>query len=365
MEIVIDGWYPASGAIPSSGSDSLGAYDSWTLNDEATFTFQVPDDYIEGTDLSLELHEATDGESKKHNWQITAVLNGSSGDVFTEEFTSPASADTLATRTIDFSADGQIDSTDIAVDDTVTITLKRIAASGTEDSNDIRTYTATIVGTFSEESESGCLGDVGAIIDEVLDLTNDAEAEHISVAQIIRAMNAGLRYITKKHYFKKESDLNITGGTGSIVISSQVSDFRKAFSLRYENGDTTELLEQCPSWEQFQQRVRDNADTGDPEYWIAVSNTIHFTPVPTASETGTLKLLHSYSPTPLACSSNYTVPFPGADYDVLVFWCVWWIHGRFYSDNRMNEMAHWWKMFGDALSDLIEQGYGELAFRPS
>jgi predicted secreted protein len=365
MDIIIETLIPDETTTPVEGVDTLGHYIEWEVGTIYTFELKVPQGYQIGDEISVVFDEATAGESLNHQWQLTATLNGTDQVIVTEEFASAAAADTRTERVIQISTDGAIDGTDIAVGDLLYVEWERIAASASEDGNPIRLYVVLVRIAADDESGSGCLGDVGAIIDEIRDLINDANAKHISNTQLIRAMNAGLRHVAKRHYWKKESSLNITGGTGSIVVGSQVSDFRKAFSLRYASGDTTQLLKQCTSWEDFQERVRENTSAGTPEYWICVSNTIYFSQVPAASETGTLILLHSYNPTALGCSTGYTVPFPGADYDALVYWCVWWTHGRFYSDNRMEEMAFWWKMFADALEDLISQGYGEMAFRPT
>lgn len=363
MDIPIENLWPTEATTPIDGTDTLGNYIGWKLTSEYQFTQRVPTNYFPGQDISLVFEEASDGESLKHKWQITVVLNGSSSEIFIEEETSDATEDTPTEREIEISTDGQIDGTDIAVGDIFFVSIKRIAASEDEDSNVIRMYTLIYRIETAEDSVSTCYGDVGALIDETRDLMNDTQKALISDTQMIRAYNAGLRYLGRHGYLRQESPLNITGGVGTITLMTAIPGFTRAYACRYYDADYG--MRQASSWEHFQQLLR-YYDSGDePLWWFILTNILYFTPVPATSVSNGLYLLNAYKPNDLTCYTNYTLPFPLAHGDALVAYAMWTFHNRFFTDDRIEYIDRWWRRFLEEAQALLAQPHGTLNVRPA
>jgi hypothetical protein len=155
-DILIDNLYAVPGSTsPENATDGSGnVYTAWELLDAGAFNVSVPTGYSSGTDFTLSISEATPGESREHKWQVVVYLNGTYTETFTSEVTSSATANTVSSRDITVSTNGTIQSQSIAAGDLLAFQLSRIAASGTEDSNDIKVYSLNLTVTASTEVET-------------------------------------------------------------------------------------------------------------------------------------------------------------------------------------------------------------------
>lgn len=155
-DILIDNLYAVPGSnTPDNAVDGSGnVYTSWELLDTGAFNVTVPTGYSSGTDFTVTIAETTPGESEKHKWQVTVYLNSTYTETFTSEVTSSATANTVSSRTITVSTGGVIQSQAIAAGDLLAFQLSRIAASGTEDPNNIKVYSLNLTVTASTTVET-------------------------------------------------------------------------------------------------------------------------------------------------------------------------------------------------------------------
>jgi len=356
MEILLDNWSGYGTSIPLVTTDAGGRpYLAWSIGEKASANFRLPESYVVGTDLTLVIKESTPGQSKKHKWSIDVSRELDTAETVTEEFTSSATASELTEREITLTSDGELNGVALAVGDEISVVLSRIAASGTEDSNDIRTYTASIWVDSVDYGQSGCLGRVGTIIDDVRADFNDTMMERISNTEIIQWLNRAKNTLARKSIFRKESALDVTAGVGQIVIADQITDYVKGYNLRW--WEDTDFMAVCPSWERFQiLNLGEALENSNPEVWIILSDVLHFWPVPDASVSSGLYLYHSYVPADLNCSSNYDPDFPVPFDETLEEYALWKAFSKFHRDPGCSIQADKHEMkWLEALNDLEVQ----------
>jgi hypothetical protein len=155
-DILIDSLYAVPGVnTPDNATDGSGnVYTSWELLDAGAFNLTVPTGYSSGSDFTLSISETTPGVSQKHKWQVVVYLNGTYTETFTSEVTSSSVANTVSSREITVSTNGTIQSQSIAAGDLLAFQVSRIAASSTEDANNIKVYSLSIALTASTEVET-------------------------------------------------------------------------------------------------------------------------------------------------------------------------------------------------------------------
>jgi hypothetical protein len=329
VELVITNIEGISATIPSRGYDARGTYLGWELLDEGAFTFQVPNTYIADTDLSLEIHEATAGQSQKHKWQIIVAVNGGSGATYTSEVTSSAVADTLSTRTIDFSTDGEVSSVALAADDTVYVQLKRIAATDTEDSNDIRVYTLTVQITVQPTAESGCSGRLGKIIDAVTFQVNEVltRSTFITRTQIIDLCDRGNKKIAEMGYWTTNETMSLVSGIYSYDLLTELTySVQSVEFIQWE--DTGRNIHMVATRGELE-RHRLAIPEGSVIYCAMVDgNQLIVVPTPDANLADALRVYYTYCPADFDCFTAYTPQVPPANDEFYVAWCCKEIFAR-------------------------------------
>lgn len=347
MEIQLDTWYPTPGAIPSTGSDTLGVYDAWQLNDEATRTEQIPETYQPNTNLTIELHEASAGTSQKHKWQISVSRNGATAQIFTAEFTSGAVANTISTRTITISTDGQINGVQIQKDDQITIVLKRIAASDTEDPNPIRVYTYILGLQTVATGTAACVGRLGKIIDRVTWNVNETleATDFFTSAHIVDLCNQCTMWMAANGYrWKTTFDL-------SLVADQQVYDLESLATKTFAGlqwlqwVDTKQKIRQLATRQELE-RIVSIYQSGDRPYCFHLDGSeIAFAPIPSVADSGAVRVFHYYIPDDLECLTAFTPEIPEVHDLVYVNYCTAALFRRERAGIQGNvEMANIWDL---------------------
>lgn len=358
MEIVISNLEGISANIPRRGVDSQGLHLLWALNEEGGIEFQVPDSYITGTDFTMELHEATAGESRKHRWQITVSLNGGSAATYTSELTSSAVADTMTTRTVDFSTDGEISSEAIAADDTIYLQLKRIAAADTEDSNDIRLYTLTLQITSEPTAESGCTGRLGKIMDRVTFRVNEVltRSTFITVPYLIDLCDDCTSKIAQTGYWKYEETLSLTDEVDSYDLLTLLTyPVERVQWIKWEDdGRPIHMVATRYELEKYRRTLIE----GERIYFAMIeSNNLIVCPSPSADLTGALRIFYSYRPDDFDCTTAYTPEIPPSHDRVYVAYCCKEIFARERGEQQHLQSMYqlWDSRFREEFSKLCQQ----------
>lgn len=366
MQIQIENLEGFGTSIPEDTTDVSGRpYLGWAVGNIASFGFRLPETYVVGTDLAITIEESTPGQSVKHKWSLDVSRELDTADTITEEVTSSAVADELTETTFDLSSSGQVSGTDLAVGDYVSVVMSRIAASASEDSNDIKVYTITVSSEGAEYADSGCLGRVGSIIDQVRSDFNDALSERISNAEIIAWCNRAVNEMAQANLFTKETALNLVADSGEIDLLTAVTDFVDAFTLRWH--EDTDFMVLCRSWQQFKTvTLQTFTQVSTPAIWFVISNKLHFFPTYSEDLTSGLYLYHSYLPAEIGCLSGYTPEFPASFDPLLVAYALYRAHSKFYIDSSSPEKAtEWYSAWEAGFRRLKRQANPPvLGFRP-
>lgn len=345
--------------FPTQATDGSGAHYPFALTDEATFNVVLPDGWIEGSPIYLRLYERTAGVSLNHNWQVDAEI-GTASVSDTEQFTSSSVAQTLTSRSITITTDGTIDTTVLAPADTIAVTLKRIAASASEDGNPIRVYAVWVNVDVRPNEISGCLGDVGELIDDVLVLANDVDERFVKGWMIIGALNRCTEYLAQRGFFTDETTLT-WGSATYLDLITEIPRIERVFEVR--RASDNRALPPCSTRGEFNalqvtnssgQSVADLLDY--VPYALIERNKIYIYPVPTS---GTQFVVHhSEVPAALACQNNYTLPIPIAHSILYIFWCRAWIcmidRGK---PESIDDFKLYWELFHAELKSLTIQDF--------
>jgi hypothetical protein len=364
--IIIHDIQPTLGYEPTSGTDALDvSYMAWALTNEAQFSFEVPGEYTGASDLVLRFHESTPGSSLKHKWQAVVTLNAAVSQTFTAEYTSHATANTLSTRNMTISTGGNISTTAITAGALISVTLSRIAASGSEDGNAINIYLLAAIVTVSALS-APCLGRVGAIIDKVLTLSNDKKQGFVTAAEVLIWINGCISDIAVDGYWP-------TTGTVDVIASQESYDLNILFPsmsqvLGVQWTDTTMQLFQLIDWDHYTQAKlwMSSFSSGYGYAYLIEGGSLFLAPVPTESIVAGLLVHYYYLPDDVECLENYDPPTPKAFDDVYVKYCVAQaaLKDRFSSDaasNFQTKMA----LYVQAKQSLFRRrGSSDLRLRP-
>lgn len=348
MDIQIDNLQPSGTTIPTNGTDASGrSYLAWSLTEKATFNFRLPLNYVSGTDLALTIEESTPGQSQKHKWSIDVSRALDTAETVTSEVTSSAVANTNTETTITLTTNAELNSVDLATGDLISLVISRVAASGTEDSNDIKTYAFTVHVQVDDYTASGCLGRVGSMIDQVLSDFNDQQLERISRTEIIQWFNSCIKELAQDNLFMKETALNVTADIGEIDLLSTISDFVDAFHCRWY--DDTYFMVPAKSFPEFKWRsMQSYTVSSTPWLWFVQNNTLYFYPTVSWSQSSGIYLYHSYLPADIGCLTDYTPEFPGSFDSLLVAFALHRAHSKFYVDSASPEKAAEWYAFYQA-----------------
>jgi hypothetical protein len=313
--------YPTSGHAPTNAIDSYGQpYSAWELNDEASFTFQVPVGYTSGDDIVLSIKEATASASKAHKWQCEVIHENVTLDTVTSQVTSSASAYTVSTRSI------TLLSTGVSSGDAVTVILTRIAASSNEDSASIRLFNLDVTLTIDETLASvDCSGRIGDIIEKVLIATNDVNQEFVTATECLLWINECQRDIARNGYWEKVDTVDAVASQEDYNLSTLLTDFIALKALRWNASDTYGQIKPISSRGRYEEIKEDYTNLGSttrPRYYYLHNSTVSIYPLPTANTTDGIKVIYNYMPTALGCSSNYTPETPEVFDEIYVNWCL-------------------------------------------
>lgn len=362
MDIYVENLYDSGGTLPESGIDTTGLYSAWSLTDEALLgtndtddLLVVPGEYLAGEDLTLVLNESTPGVSQKHKWQATVALNGGTADVITAEYTSSGTANTQTQRTITISTTGQIHAVAIAPGDEVSVEFKRIAASGTEDANEIKVY-GIAMRVPVETIPIVFTGRVQEIYEDVLDYANEQGGlGYATQARVLRWINKCTKEISKKGYFKTSTLINLTSGDGDIDLTSVFSDHSDIIGCWWEEtGREIYAIKTIDEYQLGLQRL----PTGDTTlgFYIA-ENVMYLVPVPDISVTDAIRVWRHYIPAAMTgLIGNCTPPVPEDYDDVYTNYCLWQLALKDRTNVKRIENLQFYKsLFDKSLSNLMEQ----------
>jgi hypothetical protein len=276
-------------------------------------------------------------------------------EVFTTEFTSPATANILTHREFIITTSGQIASTTPAQGDTINVVLKRIAASGSEDGNSIKlgpVVVSVIPGTLALTSY---VGRVGAIVDDVLDMFNDRREEWVTEADALRWINKCTLEIASRGYFKTSDLVDLTSGDGDIDLSTVFSDHSEILSLYWEaTGEEITPLSTIVALQANRQACPSGTVTLG--YYIQ-SNILYLVPTPSVSATGAIRVWRNQIPLPMTgLFGSCTPPVPEDRDKVYFYFCMQRAHmkDRHNSDSATN-VAMYNGLFEKEMNGLMSQ----------
>jgi len=313
--------YPTEGHLPGNSVDSYGQpYSAWEVADEASFTFQIPAGYVDGTPLVVNLTEASPSTSMKHKWQMEVISENVLLDTVSEEFTCASLASTVTHRAVEILNVG------VSGGDTVTVVLSRIAASVSEDTAPIRLFNIDIMLSIDEALVSvSCLGRVGNIIEKVLIATNDVNQEFVTSTECLIWINECQRDIARNGYWEKTDTIDSVADQEDYDLTTALTDFIALKALRWNMTDAFGQIKPIASRGRYEQIRDDYTNIGSvtrPRYYYLHNGQVSIYPVPTTSSTDAIKVIYNYQPEALSCLSNYTPETPAVFDEIYVNWCV-------------------------------------------
>lgn len=371
----IDSFYPTTGSAPTNEYDATTGiyYSSWETDDEARFSFTIPDTYDDdsGTnEITLRIDDSTPETTNKHRWQATVYLlrdgidNPLSPTVWSvraSDYDPASTASELTTRTLDLTSSGQVGgdggtATDVSAGDTLAIILKRVApVVGSDDSNAIKNLGMAITFTVSGEDISECSGRAGAIMDEVYEMFQDTETSSahrwLTDALILRWINRCYEKIARKGLFTKTGALTLSAGTGAYIITENFSDCIYAQTLIWTSSYLP--LEKIQSREQFDRLLRLKA-SGTPEFYLIEGGKIHLGPVPD-SASDTITVTYAYMPDRMDCATYINPITPQEHDDVFVHFCLFRAFMQEERDGTRTRRlsSDYYELYKSALDDLL------------
>jgi hypothetical protein len=362
-EIIIDGFLPGSGGVPTASSDVGNAifYTSWDLLDEGRFNFRVPATWTGASTINLRMLEATPGTTKAHKWQAVMQLirpgvNTTSADfeteTFTAQYTSSATANQVTTREFSVSTGSSVSGVEVQAGDLISVALSRIAASSNEDSNAIKLLDLVVSFTqTAREDASGCLGRVGTIINDVLSLFNDRQKGMVTSADILGWINRCQQDLAMRGYWKNVFAVDVTAGDEEYVLADEISGCQKVHKIFW--ASTGDQIPALASRERFEQVRAIQSGNGQPVAWFVENGRLLLVPAPEATTSGALRVLASYVPDDMGCDSYYTPATPPA-HDMLYVYFARWMAALMdrYAPNAAQEAMEY--------KNLYEQEVGKL-----
>lgn len=322
-EYLIEVLSPLAGHVPDNGTDESGnTYTDWALADSASFTFTLPYGFTTGTDIVIVINETTPGSSKNHKWTLVTTVNSTYTETHTSSFTASATAWAIATRSITCSTSGSVGAHALVAGDMVSIAITRAAADSNEDSNHIRIYTITAHLT-SVGGVSTCLGRLGNIVNAVLMRFNDNAQKFINQAEVIQWVNDCQLLIAQRGFWHKTTEIDLVANQQQYNLWTLIADIENVEEVSWGSGSdyTYQTLPAIGNWGTFQ-RLSVGLSTGTPQTYHIQGNLLYLLPTPDTSVVDGLAIRHTYCPTNMSCTSNYTPSTPAAHDEVYVFFAL-------------------------------------------
>lgn len=339
---------------PASGNDDEGTYcTQWELLDTAAFNLTVPSTYTAASNILLTLTEATDGVSDNHKWRAVVLLNGAYTATVQAEYTCPADADALMTRSITIVTSGVVDGHTIEAGDLLSITLSRQAASSDEDANDIRVYAIQVVYVVSASTLTST-DRLTTIVRQVLRKFNDDDQTHIDQDQIVEWVNEAIQEISSHGYWSTSGALNIIANQSSYNLLELYPTILDVESVVWE-ATSTKLIP-VSTWDQYIKLLQVTSTSENPYCYYLMSNTLYLVPTPTSSTTAGATVYYSYCPDALNLTTNPDIPLPKGFDTALQAYCLACAYSRDRHAPMAPDMFRWNKsQFDKGVARLLAQ----------
>ena len=194
------------------------------------------------------------------------------------------------------------------------------------------------------------------IENSVRDLSNDDDSLFMGqTTQFIRFVNQVQRQIAHAGYWKKETSFDATTSE-EYDLSTLITDLVRLFGLRW--SENSWWMKQYMTFQAYKQLViEDDTATGTPEYWFQQASKLYVWPPSDEAVTDGFVAFHSYLPTDLDTTTNYTPEIPEVHDDVYVYGVLWRNSMRDRTRPGYEQDAAAWKaMYDKELRRLVAQG---------
>ena len=359
MEILIQTLRPVTSYVPDTGVDASGnTYLEYALTDAASFSFTLPNTYVAGEDMTLVLSESSASSSKAHKWSVAVTVATSYTATYTGAYTCSVTGGTVTTRSITVSTAGAVGGHALAAGMLVSMLITRVAADSNEDSAAIRVYTVSVTTTTTSYPATTCSGRAGAIVTSVLSIFNDYSQKFITQADIISWINECQQLIAEENYWTKHTLVTTVTATASYNLDTLISDLVNVLGVRYAGtarspGDTA-AMKHISSWQVYLDLSERAATTVPPTGFYLENNMLYLVPTPSVGVSSGLQVYHSYYPSAIACTSNYTPWTPKSSDGVYVNYALCQAFGRDrHAPEAMTQSKKYYDLYQQELSKLI------------
>jgi hypothetical protein len=333
--ITIETLIPSSGAVPANGYDpvSQAGFTEWEVGDEAHFSVVVPEPYLPGNDVYLQILESSLSPGARHQWEITTLLmrpglhatgEQSPSEVFALECQAASMAELLTVRTIAVTGatgPGQIQDVSINAGDALCFTVKRIAASIQEDPVPVRVFNLSLTARVDESAVSNCAGRVGNIFDTVRDLFNESTGGFLPDDFILRCLNRCQQDLAQEDYWRRETWIPAASGENRLDMLAAIPRFQNLHQVHYSGSQAP--MVPLASFEEYEELKTASNTAGLPEYYIAQNDSLYVWPPSSTDLSSGFCVYHSHLPEDLTCfPENPDPPVPRAHDMVFVYFVL-------------------------------------------
>lgn len=326
---------PATGAAPSNACDPVSnmEFTQWELDDEARFSFTIPDNFLSSDNIVLRLQESSPSVSARHSWQAITVLFRPGSDVTNQQSISETSTleclssstpDQLVSRSFTVTGSilkGAVGTHQISAGDLVGITLKRIPVPAGEDPNAIKLFDLSATHCIDDTRISDCAGRVGSIIDTVRDLFNESTGGFLPDEFILRSINRCLQDLAQENYWRKETWIPANSGIDEIDLTSAIPGFQDIHQVRFSGRSMPMAV--LGSFKEFLEVKTGGGSRGSPVYYSVQNCSLCVWPPPLTDMASGYCIYHSYLPAALTCTQdNPDPPVPRAHDSAFVYFVL-------------------------------------------
>ncbi len=305
---------PSSGAEPSEAYDPISdaGYTEWAVDDEARFSMTVPNDYLDGGDVTLHILESTPTTGSGHAWEVSSILlrpdlhatnqSGAAETAFLE-CSAPGIAHRLTQRSLRVTGSGttgRVGGAAIAAGDLLSFTMKRMTASGAEDPANIKVLGLRLSTEVSPTTSAPeCSGRVAAIVETVRDLFNESTDGFLSVEFIVRCINRCRQELAQENYWRREAHVAAVAGNHEVSLLTALADYQDAHQVRFSGRPHP--MTPLAGFQEYLEIRTASSGAGIPEYYAIQNDTLFVWPAPESDCPSGYAIYYSYVPPEITC----------------------------------------------------------------
>lgn len=370
--ISIESLMPLSNGVPAHGFDPVtgSAFTEWHVDDDALFHLVVPDRYNPRSDVFLQIDEASLTISSQHAWEITTTLLRPSLCITTTteaarqtvrlEYASSATCGELTRRTLQATggaSPGCVDSEPLLPGDLLSVVLRRTPASAMDDPLPVRVFNIQAGIQLSEIRISDCPGRLGAIIDSVRDLFNEASQGFLTDEFILRSVNRCIGGLAQDGYWCRETIIPALAYVCEINLLAVIPDVHDIHQVCFQKAE--QIMECVGGFREFMSLRATMPQVGRPQFYTVQGATLHVWPPPSSDAHPGFIVFHSYLPPTVHCTAEpYDPPVPRA-YDAMLVHFV--LKEAFLRDRHSPEANIKFQQYAGLYQDNKQRILGEAA----